>query len=203
MTSDLLAYAGCLQRFTINAKGYVQIEIFSYDSSIERFMNVSEKPLIPSTTLTSKTCTIVSSHVMDKGLLVLLHLITSTNSILMFLQLQSRPWSCQILHTLAMPSTIEGSLRFLATNRTLTLFLTDESNRKGFYRIHNREGLQRTIELIPCSLLTYLYCYLKEHYYWLMGQEMETESERKSIKVSCLQKPFASLRISVGRSTLI
>lgn len=181
--SDRLAYAGCLHRFAINEKGYLQISIFTYQSSTERFINAIEKPLIPSTVMVSKQCTVMCSSVTDKGLLVLLRLITSNSSILMLIRLQARPWSCQILHTLAIPSTIHGSLRALASNPFLSLLVTDQPNPLGFYRIDNREVSQRTLELIRCSLSTYLYCCLKDSYYWLMGNEMDANTGRTAIQV--------------------
>ena len=182
--SHRLAYAGCLHRLDINEKGYLQIDIFTYQSRTERFVNAIEKPLIPSTVMSAKQCTVMSSAMMDKGLLVLVRLITSNSSILMLLRLQPRPWSCHILHTLAIPSTIHASLRSLATNAHLSLLVTDEPNRMGFYRMDNREVSQRTLEFIPCAFLTYLACYLRESSYWLMGSEMDTNLGRTVIKVT-------------------
>jgi hypothetical protein len=124
----------------------------------------------------------------DKGLIVLLHLITSNSSILMLLQLQSRPWLCHIVYTLSIPSTINGSLRFLAINSLLCIFMNEEKNRDGFYIIDNKQKGQKNIEFIRCSLLTYIYCYLKDDYYWLMGSEMDLNTERKSIKVKYCRK---------------
>ncbi|CAF1370973.1 unnamed protein product [Adineta steineri] len=80
--TNILAYAGCIHQFQINANGHVQIDIYGYNSGTERFINAIEKPLIPSTITKSNKCIIVGSHIIDKGLLVLLHLITSNSSIL-------------------------------------------------------------------------------------------------------------------------
>jgi hypothetical protein len=121
----------------------------------------------------------------DKGLLVLLHLITSNSSILMSIQLQSRPWLCNIQYTLSLPTSIQGSIRFLSINSLLSLFINEEQNRNGFYMINNnKEIYQRNIEFIQCSLLTYLYCYLKDNYFWLMGNEVDSNTQQKSIKVN-------------------
>jgi hypothetical protein len=182
---NILAYAGCIQQFQINENGYVQIDIFGYDSNMERFVNIIEKPLIPSMTMKSNQCKIVGSCLIDKGLCVLLHLITSNSSILMFLQLQSRPWLCQILYTLSFPLSTYGSVRFLSINSLLSVFVSEDKNSNGFYIINNnQEKYQRNIQFIPCLLLTYIYCYLKENYYWLMGSEMDWNTERKLIKVN-------------------
>jgi hypothetical protein len=181
--SHRLAYAGCLHRFDINEKGYLQIDIFTYENSTERFVNAIEKPLIPSTVMINKQCIVLSSSVTDKGLLVLLRLITSNSSILMLLRLQARPWSCHILHTLAIPSAVQGLLRALSINPFLSLLVTDQPNPMGFYRIDNREISQRTMELIRCSLSSYLYSYLQDSYYWLMGNEMDANTARTSIRV--------------------
>jgi hypothetical protein len=181
---NILAYAGCIQRFEINENGHVQIDIFGYDNNTERFININEKPLIPSTIMKSTKCTIMGSCLIDKGQIVLLHLITLNSSILMFLQLQSRPWLCHILYTLAIPSTIHGSIRFLSINSLMSIFINEEKYPNGFYMINNNEQkCQRNIEFIQCSLLTYIYCYLKDNYYWLMGSEMDLNTEEKSIKV--------------------
>jgi hypothetical protein len=142
---NMLAYAGCIHRFQINENGYVQIDIFGYDNNTERFLNIIEKPLIPSMTMKSKKCTIVGSCLIDKGLCVLLHLITSNNSILMFIQLQSRPWLCNILYTLSIPSLIYGSVKFLSINSLLSIFINEEKNCNGFYIIdnNNKQKCQR------------------------------------------------------------
>jgi hypothetical protein len=182
-----LAYAGCLHRFDINEKGYVHIDIYTYDCATERFINAIERPLILSMAMTSTHCTIVGSCPMDKGLLVILHLMTSNSSILMFVQLQSRPWSCRVLHTQAMPSSpMDCSWRCLAVNSQLCLCISDQSNPTGFYRIDHRESTDRRIERIDCSLLSYVYCYLNESYYWLMGNEMDKTNEQQSIKVNLI-----------------
>jgi hypothetical protein len=49
---------------------------------------------------------------------------------------------------------------------------------------NNEQKCQRNIEFIQCSLLTYIYCYLKDNYYWLMGTEIDMNTERKLIKVN-------------------
>ncbi|CAF1558443.1 unnamed protein product [Adineta steineri] len=181
---NILAYAGCIHQFQINANGHVQIDIYGYDSNTERFINAIEKPLIPSTITKSNKCIIVGSHIIDKGLLVLLHLITSNSSILMFLQLQPRPWLCHILYTLSIPLTIHGSIRFLSINGYMSIFINEDKTSNGFYIINNNEQkCQRNIEFIQCSLLTYIYCYLKDNYYWLMGSEIDSDTGEQLIKV--------------------
>ncbi|CAF2724379.1 unnamed protein product [Rotaria sp. Silwood2] len=151
---------------------------------MERFLNVIEKSLIPSMTMKFKKFTIVGSCLIDKGLLVLLHLISLNSSILMFLQLQSRPWSCHILYTLSIPSSIHNSIKFLSINSLLSIFIDEEKNQNGFYIIdNNKENFRRNIEFIPCSLSTYIYCYLHDNYYWLMGTEIDLNMQRKLIKV--------------------
>ena len=182
---NLLAYAGCVHRVDLNEHGYVQIDIFAYDSNVERFVKVTDRPLTPSTTMKFNRSTVVGSCVMEKGLLVLLHLIASNSSILMCLQLQARPWLCHILYTLSIPASIHGSLRFLATNAFMSLFINEDTNRTGFYLIDNRQQkCQRRIETIPCSLANYLYCHVKDAYYWLMGTDIDSTAQRKSIKVT-------------------
>ncbi|CAF0792750.1 unnamed protein product [Rotaria sordida] len=181
---NCLAYAGCIHQFQINENGYIQIDIFEYDNNMERFINVIEKPLIPSMTMKFNKCTIVGSCLIDKGLCVLLHLITLNNSILMFLQLQSRPWSCHILYTLQIPSSIHASMKFLSINSFLSIFINEEKNQNGFYIIdNNKENFRRNIEFIQCSLLTYIYCYLYDNFYWLMGTEIDLNTKQKLIKV--------------------
>ncbi|CAF2514154.1 unnamed protein product [Rotaria sp. Silwood2] len=151
---------------------------------MERFLNVIEKSLIPSMTMKFNKFTIVGSCLIDKGLLVLLHLISLNSSILMFLQLQSRPWSCHILYTLSIPSSIHNSIKFLSINSLLSIFIDEEKNQNGFYIIdNNKENFRRNIEFIPCSLSTYIYCYLHDNYYWLMGTEIDLNMQRKLIKV--------------------
>jgi len=181
---NILAYAGCIHQFKINENGYLQIDIFGYDNNTEKFVNIIEKPLIPSMTIKSNKCTIVGSCLIDKGLCILLHLITSNSSILMYLQLQSRPWLCHILYTLSIPSFTYGSVKILSINSLLTIFINEEKYSNGFYIIdNNKQKYQRNIEFIQCSLLTYIYCYLKENYYWLMGNDIDLNTKQKSIKV--------------------
>ena len=181
---NFLAYAGCIHRLQINENGYVQIDIFGYDSTIERFVNVIEKPLIPSMTMKSNKCTVAGSCWNDRSLFILLHLTTSNNSILMFLELPSRPWSCHIVYTLSVPSYISHSIRFLSTNLLISIFTDEGTSQNGFYLIDNdKQKCQRTIKLIQCSLLTYIYCYLHDNYYWVMGTDLDLNKERKSIKV--------------------
>ncbi|CAF3453563.1 unnamed protein product [Rotaria socialis] len=199
---NFLAYGGCIHRFQINENGYVQIDIIGYDSNVERFINVIEKPLIPSMTMKFNKCTIVGSCLIDKGLLVLLHLITFNSSVLMFLLLQSRPWLCHIVYTLSMPSSIHDSMRFLSINSLLSIFINEGTNQNGFYIIDNtRENFGRNIEFIQCSLLTYIYCHLQENYYWLMGTEIDIKTKRTLIQVyySCLNRlssPLVSFSIN-------
>ncbi|CAF4736611.1 unnamed protein product [Rotaria socialis] len=199
---NFLAYGGCIHRFQINENGYVQIDIIGYDSNVERFINVIEKPLIPSMTMKFNKCTIAGSCLIDKGLLVLLHLITSNSSVLMFLLLQSRPWLCHIVYTLSMPSSIHDSMRFLSINSLLSIFINEGTNQNGFYIIDNtRENFGRNIEFIQCSLLTYIYCHLQENYYWLMGTEIDIKTKRTLIQVyySCLNRlssPLVSFSIN-------
>ncbi|CAF1167076.1 unnamed protein product [Adineta ricciae] len=177
---NILAYAGCILQFQINDAGYLQINIFNYDSASERFTNSTEKPLIPSITMKSSKCTVVGSCLIDKGLLVLLQLVISNSSALVCLQFQSRPWLCQIVYTLS----LHGSAKFLATNSYMTIFIDDEKCPNGFYLIDNQKCKgQKKIEFITCSLLTYLYCYLQNHYYWLMGYEIDSNTNEKTVKI--------------------
>ncbi|CAF3337489.1 unnamed protein product [Rotaria sp. Silwood1] len=195
---NCLAYASCIHQFQINENGYIQIDIFGYDNNMERFINVIEKPLIPSMTMKFNKCTIAGSCLIDKGLLVLLHLITLNSSILMFLQFQSRPWSCHILYTLSIPSSIHDSMKFLSINSLLSIFINEAKNQNGFYIIdNNKENFRRNIEFVQCSLLTYIYCYLHDNYYWLMGTEIDMNMQRKLIKVyygcsTCLSSPLVT-----------
>jgi len=182
---NILAYAGCIHQFKINENGYVQIDIFGYDNNTEKFVNIIEKPLIPSMTIKSNKFTIVGSCLIDKGLCVLLHLITSNSSILMFIQLQSRPWLCHILYTLSIPLLNYGSMKFLSINSFMSIFINEEKSSNGFYIIDNNKQIsQRNIQFIQCSLLTYIYSYLKENYYWLMGNEIDLNTKQKLIKVN-------------------
>jgi len=182
---NILTYAGCIHRFDINENGYLQIDIFGYDHHTERFLNIIDKPLIPSMTIKSNQCKIVGSCLIDKGLCVLLHLITLNSSILMFIQIQSRPWLCQIVYTLSIPMLTYGSMKFLSINSFMSIFINEDKQSNGFYIIdNNKQKYQRNIQLISCSLLTYIYCYLKDNYYWLMGSELDFKTQRKSIKVN-------------------
>lgn len=182
---NILAYIGCIHRFEINDNGFIQIDIFGYDSNMERFINVIETPLIPCMTMKFNKCAIIGSCLIDKGLLVLLHLFTSNSSILMLLHLQSRPWLCNIIYTLSIPSSIQNSMRFLSTNSLFSIFINEERNRNGFYMIDNtKESVRRNIEFIQCSLLTYIYCHSQDTYYWLMGVDIDAHSKRKMIKVN-------------------
>lgn len=178
---NILAYAGSILQFEINQNDYLQINIFGYDNNTERFLNIIDKPLIPSMTMKFNKCTIVGSDLNDKHLFVLLHLITSNSSILMFLQFQSRPWLCNIVYTLS----IHGSIRFLSINSLMSLFINEEKSLNGFYIIDNNKQIyQRNIEFIQCSLLNYIYCYLKDNYYWVMGNQMDLNTQQKLIKVN-------------------
>ncbi|CAF1241902.1 unnamed protein product [Adineta ricciae] len=177
---NILAYAGCILQFQINDTGYLQINIFNYDSATEKFTNSTEKPLIPSISMKSSKCTVVGSCLIDKGLLVLLQLVISNSLALVCLQFQSRPWICQIVYTLS----LHGSAKFLATNSYMSIFIDDEKCPNGFYLIDNQKGKgQKKIEFITCSLLTYLYCYLQNHYYWLMGHEIDSNTNDKTVKI--------------------
>lgn len=178
---NILAYAGCILQFQINDNGYLQINIFNYDPTTEKFTNNIEKPLIPSITMKSSKCTIVGSCLIDKGLLVLLQLVISNSSALVCLQFQSRPWICQIVYTLS----LHGSAKFLATNSYMSIFIDDEKCPNGFYLIDNQKNKgQKKIEFISCALLTYLCCYLQNHYYWLMGHEIDSNTNEKTMKVN-------------------
>lgn len=184
---NLLTYAGCLHRFDINHNGYLQIDIFGYDNQTEKFVKIIDKPLIPSITIKSNQCFILGSNLIDKGLGVLLHLITSNSSILMFLQLQSRPWLCQIIYTLTFPLLTYGSMKFLSINSFISIFINEDKYLNGFYLINNnkkQQQQQQDIQFISCSLLTYIYCYLKENYYWLLGYEIDLNTQKKLIKVN-------------------
>lgn len=182
---NLLSYAGCIHRFLINDHGYVQIDIFAYDPSMESFSNCLEKSLIPSMTMKFTECFIGCSSLIEKGLGVLLQLHTLNRSILMFLQLQSRPWSCQIIYTLSHSTFTGSSMKFLASNSLLTLFIDQEKRSKEFYLIENTlEQCQRKIQSISCSLLTYMYCHLKGNAYWLMGSEIDANTKRNRIQVN-------------------
>ncbi|UJR25167.1 hypothetical protein I4U23_006523 [Adineta vaga] len=98
----------------------------------------------------------------------------------MCLQFQSRPWLCHILYTLS----LHGSTKFLGTNSSMSLFIDEEKCPNGFYLIDNQKmKCQKKIEFISCSLLTYIYCYLKDNYYWLMGNEIDSTTNEKRIKV--------------------
>lgn len=185
MPDNLLTYASALHRFTLNDHGYVQIEIFGYNPSMERFENVLEKALIPSMTMKFLRCFIAASTLIEKGLGVLLQLHTMNSSILMFLLLQSRPWSCQIVYTLAHSTFQDGSMKFLAMNSIMTIFIHEDQISNGIFIIENSpEKSQRNIQTIPCSLLTYIYCYLKGNSYWIMGTEIDTNNQRKFIQVN-------------------
>lgn len=181
---NVLSYAGCILQFEINENGYIKLNIYEYDTNLEQFVNNIDRPIVLTMTTKSNRCRIVGSCSIEKGLGVLLHLITSNNSILMFIQVQSRPWSCQILYTLAIPSFDYGSMKFLAINSFVSLFRNDEQQSNGFYAIIGNEIKgQKKIEFIQCSLLTYIYCYLKDNYYWLMGTDFDSNTDRKSIQV--------------------
>jgi len=186
---NLLSYAGCLLQFEINENGFIKLNIYEYDSNLEQFVNINDRPMILTMTTQSNQCRIVGSCFIEKGLGVLLHLITTNNSILMFVQLQSRPWSCQILYTLAIPSFDYGSMKFLAMNSFISLFQNVEQQSNGFYAIIDNEMKgQKKIEFIQCSLLTYIYCYLKDNYYWLLGIDFNSNTNRKSIEVNRKQR---------------
>jgi hypothetical protein len=181
---NILTYAGCIHQFDINENGYLQIDIFGYDHHIERFVRIIDKPLIPSMTMKSNQCKIVGSCLVDKGLGVLLHLIGLNSSILMFIQIQSRTWLCQIIYTLSISKLNYGSMKFLSINSAISLFINEDEQSNGFYIIDNtQQKSQRNIQSISCSLLTYIYCYLKENYYWLMGNDIDLNTKRKMIKV--------------------
>lgn len=184
---NILAYAGSIHQFEINQNGYLQIDIFGYDNQIEKFVKIIDKPLIPSITIKSNQCIIVASCLIDKGLGVLLHLISTNSSILMFLQFQSRPWLCHILYTLSIPLLTYGSMKFLSINSLITIFINEDKYLNGFYIIQNnnhQDKSQRNIQFIQCSLLTYIYSYLKDNYYWVMGTEIDLNTQRKLIKVN-------------------
>lgn len=185
-TSNLLSYAGCLHRFVINEHGYIQIDLFEYDQSMERFERIHEKSFIPSMTMKFTDCFIVGSTLIEKGFGVLLQLHTSNSSILMFLQLQSRsPRSCQIIYTLSHSTFLSGSLKCLAINSSSTLFIDQDKLSKEFYLIDNTlEQSQRKIQSISCLLSTYIYCYLKGNSYWLLGSEINENTKRKFIQVN-------------------
>jgi hypothetical protein len=192
---NILTYASCIHRFDINENGYVQIDIFGYDHNTERFVNIIDKPLIPSMTMKSNQCHIVGSYLSDKGLYVLLHLIGLNSSILMFIQIQSRPWLCHIIYTLSIPKLTYGSMRFLSINSLISIFINEDKQTNGFYIIdNNQQKYSKNIQFISCSLLTYIYCYLKENYYWLMGNEIDLNIQRKIIKVNEQLQKFKTKR---------
>ncbi len=75
----------------------------------------------------------------------------------------------------------------------MSIFINEEKSLNGFYIIdNNKQKFQRNIEFIQCSLLTYIYCYLKENYYWLLGNEIDLNTKQKSIKVN---KQFKLIKI--------
>ena len=200
----MITYASAIHRFTINDHGYVQIDIFGYNPSMERFENILEKPLIPSMTMKFVQCFIGASVLIEKGLGVLLQLRTLNSSILMFLQLQSRPWSCQIIYTLANSTFQYGSMRFLAINSMMSIFINEDQTSNGFLIIENTpEKCQRNIQTISCSLLTYIYCYLKGNSYWLMGTEIDMNNQRKFIQVNKNLRSANSVQEILSRFTMV
>ena len=195
--TNLFVYAGSLHRFVLHPKGYIEIESFSYDCSIERFSNVNEKSLIISTNFITTKFDLLETFRMSKCLIFILNLFTTDDSRILFVQFETKPWRTKILQTFAVPSTIDGRMKFLSTNESTSLFITDRSIGKGFYRIDYRQTTTKNIEFIQCPLISYLFCYLKDEFFWLIGNEIETNSKRKSIQVRLemffFSKQFLSL----------
>jgi hypothetical protein len=76
-------------------------------------------------------------------------------------------------------------MKFLSINSFMSIFINEEKSSNGFYIIDNNKQIsQRNIQFIQCSLLTYIYSYLKENYYWLMGNEIDLNTKQKLIKVN-------------------